>query len=100
MKILCSRRTEKPMYSISRSRAQPAHLHTAKMAIFPPLSRPFFSNISTIAKDLTEALADLDTQDEPNYNATAIKYKVGRITLMRYYKHITRSRRDFLFQSI
>jgi hypothetical protein len=36
-------------------------MHTAKMAIFTPLNRPFFLIISIMAKDLAEALADLDT---------------------------------------
>jgi len=34
-------------------------------------------------KDMEEALADLETQDEPNYSTTAKKHKVGRTTLMR-----------------
>jgi hypothetical protein len=53
-----------------------------------------------MVKGLTEALADLDTQDEPNYYATADKHTVGRTTLMRRHKYITRSRRDLLSQSI
>jgi hypothetical protein len=51
-------------------------------------------------KDIQEALADLETQDEPNYSAAARQYKVGRTTLMRRHKHKTRSRQDFLSEQI
>jgi hypothetical protein len=36
-------------------------------------------------KDIEEALADLETQDKPNYFTIAKKHKVGRTTLMRRY---------------
>jgi hypothetical protein len=52
---------------------------------FYPTNTTLLLNIFTMEKDMEEALADLETQDEPNYSTTAKKHKVGRITLMRRY---------------
>jgi hypothetical protein len=60
-------------------------VHTAKTSIFYPTNTTLSLNIFIIEKDIKEALANLETQDEPNYSTTAKKYKVGCITLIRRY---------------
>jgi hypothetical protein len=52
---------------------------------FYPTNTTLSLNIFIIKKDIEEALANLETQDKPNYSTTAKKHKVGRITLMRRY---------------
>lgn len=41
---------------------------------------------------LAEALADLDTQDKPNYSKAARDYGLDRTTIMRRHKGKSRSR--------
>ena len=48
---------------------------------------------------IEEAITDLDTQEEPNYAATARKYNIDRLTLWRRHKGICRSRQEFLAES-
>ena len=45
-------------------------------------------------EDMQAALADLATQDDPNYSATALKYKVERTTLARRHKNRTVSNQE------
>jgi hypothetical protein len=49
---------------------------------------------------MMEALAELESQEEPNYSAVAKKFKLGRTTIMRRYKGQTRPRVQFLSESI
>ncbi len=46
------------------------------------------------------AIIDLESQERPNFRATAKKYGIGRTTLYRRYTHQTTSREEFLSQSI
>jgi len=50
---------------------------------FLPTNTTLSLNIFTIEKDIEEALANLETQDKPNYSTTAKKHKVGCTTLMQ-----------------
>ena len=36
--------------------------------------------------DISKAISDLNSQEEPNYTKIAKKYNLNRITLMRRYK--------------
>jgi hypothetical protein len=53
----------------------------------------------TYEEKLSEALADLDTQDVPNYSKAARDYGLDRTTIMRRHKGKTRSRAQFLSES-
>lgn len=48
---------------------------------------------------IKEALADLDTQETPNYSKAARDYGLERTTIMRRHKGKTRSRARFLSES-
>ena len=44
---------------------------------------------------IEEAIADLESQERPNFSATAEKYGIHRTTLSRRYRGVTSSRKDF-----
>src|SRR5439155_10631207 len=84
------------VYSISLSREHFAYVNRFRAC------STILSTLHTMTDNerMRKAIADLDTQEKPDYSATARKYKLERLTLWRHHTGLCRSRKNFLFKSI
>ena len=87
-------------YSFSRTRALTAYMHSILPIHSPPQTPLLYCTKMSSTDKLAEALAECNLSDSPNYAEISARYGIVRTTLWRRHTRRTRSRREFLSQSI